>query len=77
MKPRDQIIARMYVVLTLLGILPVMVVWQILGIDIADGPELREKGVMQASSVQSIPAVRTVAVLYRNRSIIPIRIMSV
>ena len=58
MKPRDQIIARMYVVLTLLGILPVMVVWQILGIDIADGPELREKGVMQASSVQSIPAVR-------------------
>ncbi|NNE35278.1 MAG: PASTA domain-containing protein [Rhodothermales bacterium] len=51
-------IARMYVVLTVLGFLPVMIVWQILGIDIADGQMLREKGKRQASSLQEIPALR-------------------
>ncbi|MDX1430460.1 MAG: penicillin-binding protein 2, partial [Rhodothermales bacterium] len=58
MKPKDQILARMYVVLTLLSILPALVVLQVLRIHAYDGAELRKKGSDQASSAQVIPAVR-------------------
>ncbi|MBT8399899.1 MAG: penicillin-binding protein, partial [Rhodothermia bacterium] len=58
MKPKDQILARMYVVLTLLSILPALVGLQVLRIHAYDGTELRQKGSRQASSAQVIPAVR-------------------
>lgn len=45
-------------VLTLLGILPILVVSKMFGIAFIDGEMLREKGVKQASSVVTIPAVR-------------------
>ena len=48
----------MYVLLTLLSILPALVVLQVLRIHVYDGAELREKGNQQANSVQIIPAVR-------------------
>lgn len=58
MAPRTSILTRLYVVLTLLAILPVAVVVQLLSIYVGDGTELREQGVRQASSYLSIPAMR-------------------
>ncbi len=58
MEPKDQILARMYVVLTLLSIIPVLVVFQVLRIHLSDGEELREQGERQASSYVNIPAIR-------------------
>lgn len=48
----------MYVVLTLLSILPVLVFGQVLRIYLYEGAELRERGEEQASSVLAIPAMR-------------------
>ena len=58
MEPKDQILARMYVVLTLLSLVPLLVVLQTLRIHLAEGSELRQQGRRQASSFVSIPAVR-------------------
>lgn len=58
MEPKDSILARMYVVLTLLAVAPLLIVGQILRIHMAEGAELREQGERQASSFVSIPAVR-------------------
>ena len=58
MKPRDQILARMYVVLTLLSIVPVLVAGQALRIYLVDGVALREQGRKQAASNVTIPAMR-------------------
>ena len=58
MKPRDQILARMYVVLTLLSIVPVLVAGQVLRIYLVDGTALREQGRKQAASYVTIPAMR-------------------
>lgn len=58
MQPKDQILARLYVVLTLLSIIPVLVVFQVLRIHLSDGEALREQGERQASSHVTIPAIR-------------------
>ena len=48
----------MYVVLTLLSLLPLFIVLQTLRIYLADGKDLRQQGLRQASSFVAIPAVR-------------------
>ncbi len=58
MKARDQILARMYAVLTLLSIPPLLVAWQILEIQFVNGDDLRARGIDQAHSYVSIPAMR-------------------
>lgn len=58
MKAKDQIIARMYVVLTALVALPILIASQLLGIHFRDGQGLRDAGEKQASAAELIPAVR-------------------
>ncbi len=58
MEPKESILARMYVVLTLLAIVPLLIVAQMLRIHVTEGADLREQGERQASSFVSIPAVR-------------------
>lgn len=48
----------MYVVLTLLSLLPVLVVLQVVGIHLTEGSELREQGRKQAHTQVVIPAMR-------------------
>jgi cell division protein FtsI (penicillin-binding protein 3) len=55
---KDQMLARMYVVLTLMSIVPALIVFQVLRIHVADGEELREQGERQTSSFVTIPAIR-------------------
>ncbi len=56
--PRPDILARLYVVLTLLALLPVLVAVQLVRIYLGEGPELRAQGASQAESFVTIPAVR-------------------
>lgn len=56
--PRDQIRIRMYVILTLLSLLPVAVVVKVMHIQLSESAELREEGRRQASSFREIPALR-------------------
>jgi cell division protein FtsI (penicillin-binding protein 3) len=56
--PRASILSRLYVVLTLLALLPVAVAAQLVRIYVEEGTELREAGVRQATSHIPIPAVR-------------------
>jgi len=56
--PRTSILTRLYVVLTLLALVPVAVAAQLVRIYMADGPELREAGVRQASSYVTVPSIR-------------------
>lgn len=56
--PRDQIRIRMYVILTLLTLLPFAVVFKVLHIHLTESAELREEGRRQASSFREIPALR-------------------
>ena len=58
MDPKDQILARMYVVLTLLSLVPLLVVGQVLLIHLTEGSELREQGRSQAASYIDLPAKR-------------------
>lgn len=58
MEPKDSILARMYVVLTLLTLVPLLVLGQIIRIHVAEGVALRDQGERQASSHLTIPAVR-------------------
>ena len=58
MEPKDQILARMYVVLTLLSLVPLMIAMQVVRIHLTQGDELREQGERQASSFVTIPAIR-------------------
>ncbi len=58
MKPRDQILSRMYIVLTVLSIFPVLVGAQVLRIVFVEGKRLRAQGEQQASSRVEIPAMR-------------------
>jgi cell division protein FtsI (penicillin-binding protein 3) len=48
----------MYVMLTLLGLLPVLIGLQIMRLHLNEGEELRQQGERQASSFQTIPAIR-------------------
>ena len=58
MKARDQILARMYAVLTLFCLVPLLVAWQIFEIQFVDGEDLRIRGREQAQSYVTIPAMR-------------------
>jgi cell division protein FtsI (penicillin-binding protein 3) len=56
--PKDQILARMYSVLTLLCLLPLMVVGQVVWVYLTEGAELQARGERQARSTVTIPAMR-------------------
>jgi cell division protein FtsI (penicillin-binding protein 3) len=58
LNPRTSILTRLYVVLTLLCLLPVAIAAQLVLIYVGEGPELRAQGERQASSFVTIPAVR-------------------
>ena len=58
MSTRDSIHTRLYLVLTLLLLLPAGVALQLARIYVADGTELREAGEQQAAATRDIPAVR-------------------
>jgi cell division protein FtsI (penicillin-binding protein 3) len=58
MKPKDQILTRMYMVLTLLSIVPVIVAAQMGWIVITEKGELRDRAKKQARSTVQIPAMR-------------------
>jgi cell division protein FtsI (penicillin-binding protein 3) len=58
MKPKDQILTRMYMVLTLLSIVPVIVAAQMGWIVITETSELRDRAKAQARSTVQIPAMR-------------------
>ena len=58
MKPKDQILTRMYMVLTLLSIVPVVVAVQIGWIVVTEKTELRDRAKEQARSTVKIPAMR-------------------
>jgi len=58
MKPKDQILTRMYMVLTLLSIVPVVVAVQIGWVVITEKAELRDRAKEQARSTVKIPAMR-------------------
>jgi cell division protein FtsI (penicillin-binding protein 3) len=58
MKPKDQILTRMYMVLTLLSIVPVIVAAQMGWIVITEKAELRDRAKEQARSTVEIPAMR-------------------
>ena len=48
----------MYVVLTLVSIVPILVVWRMGRIYVEEGAELRARGQEQAQSIEQIPALR-------------------
>ena len=58
MKPKDQILARMYVVLTLLGLVPLAVAAQMGRIVVTETDALRDQVREQARSTVDIPAMR-------------------
>ncbi|ARA95114.1 penicillin-binding protein [Rhodothermaceae bacterium RA] len=51
-------LARMYVVLTLVSLVPLLIVGQIVRIYLTEGAELRERGRQQASASITLPALR-------------------
>lgn len=55
---KGQILTRVYVVLVLLCILPVLVVMRVMHVAFGQGEELRDIGERQANSYQEIPAMR-------------------
>ncbi len=58
MNARTTILTRLYVVLTLLCLLPLLIAGQMVRIYVSEGVELRAQGARQASSFVTIPAVR-------------------
>jgi len=58
MSPKDQILTRMYMVLTLLSIIPLFVAGQVGWIVFLQGDDLQEQGQEQARSTVEIPAMR-------------------
>ncbi len=58
MQIRDEILARMYVMLTLLGLVPVLVSLQVLRVGLIDADELEAAGNRQTAAVAEIPAMR-------------------
>lgn len=58
MKVKDEILARMYVLLTLVALVPVLVAVQVARITLLEGPALRQQGETQAMRPETIPAMR-------------------
>lgn len=58
MELKDQILARMYVIITLMAMFPVLVGLQVLRVSAVDGEDLREVVEIQSSEYRVIPALR-------------------
>ncbi len=58
MHVKDEILARMYVLLTLLSVVPLLVAVQVVHVTVLQGPVLREQGERQATSQLAVPAMR-------------------
>ncbi len=58
MELKDQILARMYVVITLIALLPILIGLQVLRVSAVDGGDLREAVEEQSIAYQDIPALR-------------------
>lgn len=58
MHVKDEILARMYVLLTLLSVAPLLVAVQVVRVTLIQGPELRQQGERQATSQLPVPAMR-------------------
>lgn len=58
MHVKDEILARMYVLLTLLSVVPFLVAVQVVRVTLIQGPELRAQGVRQATSQLTVSAMR-------------------
>jgi len=58
MELKDQILARMYVVITLISLLPILVGLQVLRVSALDGPALRIRGEEQSTDERILPALR-------------------
>ena len=58
MKPRDQILVRMYLVFAALSMLPIFIGVKMIGIHLTEGKELRESGQNQSKTFEPIPAMR-------------------
>jgi len=57
-EPKDQILARLYVLLTLFSLVPLFIAGQILYIFLTDGSRLRKEGEQQQITYETIPATR-------------------
>jgi cell division protein FtsI (penicillin-binding protein 3) len=68
MEPKEQIFARMYVVITLVSLLPILVAFQVLNISVLEGPELREKVVVQSTAYLDTPASRGIILDAKERA---------
>lgn len=58
MELKDQILARMYVVITLMALLPVLIGLQVLRVSAVDGDSLRQVVESQSTEYRDIPALR-------------------
>ncbi|MDA0378138.1 MAG: penicillin-binding transpeptidase domain-containing protein [Bacteroidetes bacterium] len=58
MNLKDQILARMYVIITLMAMFPVLVGLQVLRVSAVDGDDLRQVVEIQSSEYRVIPALR-------------------
>ena len=58
MQPKDQIMARMYVVITLVSLVPILVGFQVLRITVLEGGELRKTVEEQSTEYEPIPPAR-------------------
>lgn len=58
MELKDQILARMYVVITLMALLPILIGLQVLRLAAIDGSDLRDVVETQSSEYRDIPAIR-------------------
>jgi len=58
MELKDQILARMYVVITLMALLPILIGLQVLRVSAIDGSDLRVVVETQSSEYRDIPALR-------------------
>ncbi|MDA1027751.1 MAG: penicillin-binding protein [Bacteroidetes bacterium] len=68
MEPKEQIFARMYVVITLVSLLPILVAFQVMKISVLDGPQLREQVAVQSTSYQTLPPTRGVILDSKGRA---------
>ena len=58
MELKDEIMARMYVVITLISLLPILIAMQVLRVTTLDGPRLRTTAEAQSTEFEVIPAIR-------------------
>ncbi len=67
---REQIVGRMYVVLLLLALMPLLIVAQLAWIHLSKGKELRREGLLQARSQTVLPARRGIIADQAGRALV-------